>query len=356
MKSMLKSFECPICKHDHWQPIEKYSYSTEDGKNHSYTKWSSLRRKINIVGRAMFVAKPSKHIAIYRHLNAFQQLRRDVLFNVWFPKKDEVNLTSVFCETCGFVCYTPRPEEKDISNKYRYLKQFYPDLDGQTPHDSYTRKLDMKRAERIFNQCTRYLANKKLEILDYGGANGKIMIPFVGKNHNCSLIDYNDHTIDGVSKLADDINSCKIGQKFDLIICSHVLEHVSDIYSLISKLKELLKPGGIIYAEVPQEIWSGLRMDADPVTHINFFTLNSFKNLFLINGFKILEANQQISNYGRANVEVVWLIVQSDSYGANQLLPPDTKALLFPSRVYSVKKIYKLLVTLIIRKIKYGFF
>ena len=353
---MLENFECPICKHNHWEPIEKYSYSTEDGKNHSCTKWTFIRRKISNVGRALFVAKPKRHIVIYRHLNDYQKLRRGVLFNVWFPKKKEVNLTSIFCKTCGFVCYTPRPEDKDISNKYRYLKQFEPDQGGQTGHDSYARKLDIERAERVFSQCTRYLANKNLDILDYGGGNGKIMIPFVEKNHNCYLIDYNEHPIDGVSKLADDINSYKVGQKFDLIIYSHVLEHVSNISSLINKLKELLNPGGIIYAEVPQEIWSGLRIDADPVTHINFFTLNSFQNLFLVNGFKILETNQEISNYGRAYMEVVWLVAQSDSYGADNLLPSDTKAMLFPSRIYSINKIYKLSVTPIIRRIKDCFF
>ena len=107
-----------------------------------------------------------------------------------------------------------------------------------------------------------------------------------------------------------------------------------------------------MYAEVPQEIWAGLRIDADPVTHINFFTFNSFRNLFLVNGFQILEANQEISNYGRGYLEVIWLVAKSDGKGADKLLPSDTKALLFPARIYSIKKLYRWLVTPIIRRIK----
>ena len=349
---MIENFVCPICKHDLWEQIEKFSFSPDDGKNYRSTKWTSIRRKINNVGRILIVAKPKKHVVNYGHLNAYQKLRRDVLFNVWFPGAKEVHLTSIFCKKCGFICYTPRPEEKDVSNKYRYLKQFEPDQGGQTGYDTYARKLDNDRAERIFSQCTKYLSRNNLDILDSGGGNGKILTPFLEKKHNCFIIDYNDQPIEGVIKLADDINGYQGGKKFDLILCSHVLEHVSDFSSLVNKLYGLIKPGGIIYAEVPQEIWAGLRIDADPVTHINFFTFNSFRNLFLVNGFQILEANQEISNFGRGYLEVIWLVAKSDGKGADKLLPSDTKALLFPARIYSIKKLYRWLVTPIIRRIK----
>ena len=76
--------------------------------------------------------------------------------------------------------------------------------------------------------------------------------------------------IKGAKKLGNNINDARIEKKFDIVICSHVLEHVSDLSNLVTKLKKQLKSNGIIYAEVPQEIWAGLRIDADPVTHVNF--------------------------------------------------------------------------------------
>lgn len=346
---MLERFECPLCRHEDWEPIEKYFYSIEDGQNQRYTKWDLLKKKVYTVGRAIMVAKPRGHISHHRFLTAYQRVRREVLFQVWFPGEKAILLTSIACRTCGFICYSPRPEEKDIANKYQYLKSFTEDSRGREGYKLLASKLDLKRAERIYGECSKYLARQKLNVLDYGGGDGKIMIPFVKKGHNCYLIDYDDHPIDGVSKIADDINSCEVERKYDLIVCSHVLEHVGDISGLIKALKEMLKPNGIIYAEVPQEIWAGLKIDTDPVTHINFFTLPSLKNLFFSNGFQIIKGKQTISNFGKANLEVVWIIAQADNQGVAKLLPVDTQKLLYPSIFYSVKKISKLLFAMIIR-------
>ena len=172
---------------------------------------------------------------------------------------------------------------------------------------------------------------------------GRLLRRFIDNEHRCYLIDYSDDQLPGISKLGNDINSCTINAKFDAIICSHVLEHVSKVSKLVKALKKLLKPKGVIYAEVPQEIWAGLGIDADPVTHINYFTKNSFANLFLANGFEILEIEQQISNYGKSCVEVVWAVVKADN-NTRSLISPDTEEMLYPSRLYSVIKLFRLLI------------
>jgi ubiquinone/menaquinone biosynthesis C-methylase UbiE len=38
---------------------------------------------------------------------------------------------------------------------------------------------------------------------------------------------------------------------FDLIICSHVLEHVPDDHFLLKEMKRMLKPGGVVLLNVP---------------------------------------------------------------------------------------------------------
>jgi SAM-dependent methyltransferase len=341
---MLKTFKCPICKKNHWKPIETYSYSKEDKKKYKYTKYTSALRKFKLIVRALLIAKPRRHIISYRSLSSYQKLRREVIFNVWFKNKTEIELKSIFCTTCGFTCYTPRPEDKDIAEKYEYLNQYKPVQGDQTIHDSYVKKMDRKRAARIYEQCAKYFTNEQLDILDYGGGDGKILIPFQDNHHKCHIIDYYNRPIEGMLKLGDDINNCQIEKKFDVIICSHVLEHVSDISGLIRKLKELLKPDGVIYAEVPQEIWAGLRIEADPVTHINFFTTNSFVNLFLSNGFNILDKHQGIYNYGALYIRAIWIVAQNNKENTASLLPSDTEAMLYPSRLYSIKNIFGLLI------------
>jgi SAM-dependent methyltransferase len=341
---MKKTFFCPTCKSNSWKPIERYSYLRNDLNKNKYTRFSSLLRKLHIAGRALLLAKPRDKVIHYDALSPYHKLRREVLFNVWFKQDDEIHLDSIYCNSCGFVCYTPRPDDVDIAKKYEYLKQYQPNRVGQTIQDQYAKSVDSKRAARIYNKCSEYRSSEQIDILDYGGGNGELMKPFLQNNHKCYLIDYNDNTLPGIIKLGNDINSCQVNLKFDVVICSHVLEHVSEISQLVNKLKDLLKPEGIIYAEVPQEILAGLRIDADPVTHINYFTINSFANLFLANGFDILEKEQQISNYTNTYMEVVWVVVKPNSNNISSLLPVDTRDMLFPSRVHCFIKLFRLLI------------
>lgn len=337
---MIKGFSCPVCNATDWAHIETYAYSRADGKSCPRSKYSAIPDKLKALGRILLWAKPRAHLVRCTSLNAYQKLRRDVLFKVWFAESQELELKSIYCATCGFACYTPRPEGSDIAAKYAYLKQYEPDQGGQSNYGSYALKLDEARANRIYRTCTRFVSGRMLDVLDYGGGNGKILIPFRDNNHNCYLIDYNDHPVTGVNKLGDDINNCQIGKTFDVIICSHVLEHVSDPGHLIVSLKRHLSVGGIIYAEVPHEIWGGLRIDEDPVTHVNFFTSNSFISLFLSNGLGVLDHAQMISNYGTSFMEVVWLVARNDTDADVSVLPADTKASLYPSRWYSLNKLF----------------
>ena len=61
------------------------------------------------------------------------------------------------------------------------------------------------------------------KVLDYGGGDGRLMQAFQNAGKECYLVDYNQSCIPGVTKLADKIQ--EVEQTFDLIICSHVLEH-----------------------------------------------------------------------------------------------------------------------------------
>lgn len=341
---MKETFNCPLCKNNAWKPIEKYTYLRKDLTATNQTQYAGLIRKLNIVGRALLFAKPRESIIHYDTLSPYQKLRREVIFNVWFKQKDCVQLNSIHCATCGFTCYSPRPTDGDIARKYEYLKKHEPDQGGQSDHDLYAKRLDSKRASRIYDKCMEHNSNKELYVLDYGGGNGKLMIPFIESKHNCHIIDYNDKPLSNILKIGDDINNYQTDAKYDVILCSHVLEHVSEVSNLIKKLKRLLKPDGIIYAEVPQEIWAGLRIEADPVTHINYFTMNSFLNLFLSNGFEVLEKKQLISNYSKVHLEVIWVLVKKSVSNNYSLVAPDTNKMLYPSRLYSLMKIFRHLI------------
>lgn len=81
-------------------------------------------------------------------------------------------------------------------------------------------------------------------------------------------------------------------ETFDALVCSEVLEHLADPEATLRKLVPLLKPGGRVYASVPNlahwKIVLGLllgRFDyqergAMDRTHLRWFTPRSFRALF----------------------------------------------------------------------------
>ena len=145
-------------------------------------------------------------------------------------------------------------------------------------------------------------------------------------------LDFDKNNLEGILNIGTDINKLESNQKFDLIICSHVLEHISDLSDTVRKLKMHLKENGIIYAEVPLEIKAGISLEYDPVTHINFFTNNSLANLFLKNGFKILESRDEILPYTFSFIHSSWIIVRRTKQNSFPLLKSDIKQYLYPHR------------------------
>jgi SAM-dependent methyltransferase len=341
---MISKFRCPVCKADQWNKIERFKYLNYEHKRNKINNIRIYIRYIKIVFRIIFFAKPSTKMIQCYHLDYYQKLRRQVLFDVWFPRKNEVILQSKVCENCGFMVYDPRPEDSDIKNKYLYLREIHPDIGGQEGHSELANALDRNRSFRIFQSINSHFESRSLKVLDYGGGNGRLLIPFLEEGHNCFLVDYSENTISEVKKLGNDINDIDKKERFDVIICSHVLEHVAEPNVLIGELRRHLKTNGIIYAEVPLEIWTGLRIDADPVTHINFFTPNSFRTLFINNHFRLLDSVIKVSNYADSFMEVIWIIGEkTTSKEKNNKYSMDTEFYLFPSRFYSISKLSKIM-------------
>ncbi|WP_455755654.1 class I SAM-dependent methyltransferase [Sulfurimonas sp.] len=89
-------------------------------------------------------------------------------------------------------------------------------------------------------------------------------------------------------------------EKFDVIICADVLEHLVDPYSTVEKLKKHLKDGGAFISSIPNiKEYSTLKkiiVDGDfryedagilDRTHLRFFTKKNIIELFEQRGFTI---------------------------------------------------------------------
>lgn len=90
---------------------------------------------------------------------------------------------------------------------------------------------------------------------------------------------------------------------FDVAIMSHVLEHCQEPDIALQNVFSLLRPGGYLLCEVPNNAAAGLRISGpvwqwlDVPRHLNFFTRPSLEAACLDAGFDI--ANHQYAGYYR---------------------------------------------------------
>lgn len=335
---MITDYPCPVCQATDWQPVQNFIYDARDQTVSlpAYRHyWQRLQRYLGLL---VFNAPYPRTISV-PPLNAAQRLRRQVLFDYWFPGAETVTLTSVLCLKCGFMAYTPRPTQADLQAKYAFLSQEHGD------RDAAIERHDRERAQRVYDVVAPHFSDPvtPLTILDYGGGDGRLMQPFLQRGDHCFLVDYATDICPGVVKLGDELGAVPVDSVFDVIICSHVLEHLADPLEIVRQLRARLKPDGVLYAEVPQEIWDGIRIEYDPVTHVNFFTLYALERLFLHAGYTILVSRQMAGSYGQARKDVLWLLAQlgdGTDLGATRLTVSPV-ASLHPGRLRSLRRLWQ---------------
>lgn len=201
--------------------------------------------------------------------------RMRVLFEIWHPGKEQVVNRSLLCRRCGFVIYSPRPTAEDMDRKYRFLTS----LDADENQQCIAPEQESKRAARLWKKMACYVRLKETRVLDFGGGDGRLVVPFAVHGCNCFVVDYSPQVVAQVTRLGATLDELSSEERFDIIVCSHVIEHVADPFTVLTRLYEQMTEGGVIYVEVPMEIWTQPPLQEEPVTHVNFFTTDSLRTL-----------------------------------------------------------------------------
>lgn len=249
---MKPSTICPICDHEDTKSIHTHAFTPT--KRHLLSE-SSIPQDISSDDERLWI-----------------------FFNKIAHSKEEVLIKMLLCNHCGFIYGSPRLTNQDINIKYTTLNQLGFDKKRHLESPAHNMK---ERSERVYKFCAPHLPTNtsaaKKNILDYGGAEGELLLPFIEKGHNGFLVDYIDYpnADKRISYLGKDHNDIADDLQFDLILFLHTLEHVVDPIQLIANLKSKLKPGGIIYIEVPLGAWMEWKYLREPITHVNFFSEQS---------------------------------------------------------------------------------
>ena len=167
------------------------------------------------------------------------------------------------------------------------------------------------------------------EVMDVGFGGGDILASFPG-NCRVSGVEISASAVETAQKSnrfgkfrsaefwllrEDDISGLPPGP-FDIIVCSHVLEHVSDDGLFIAALSSRLKPGGTLLLFVPIEE-PGYNPD-----HVRTYTLASIAQLATATGLRLLVAEGSLHLNGH-----LWRLITVPSRRRWPVLGPLTNTL-----------------------------
>lgn len=191
------------------------------------------------------------------------------------------------CIICGFIFSDSKSTKTDYNNYYKSL--------GKYPLKTRFSNKELEHAKTQVNFIEKNFA-KDIDILEIGGGSGCLMYQLYQAGYR---------KLHGVSpnyseNQASEFFETKFGhfgnipykdkKNFDLVILSHVMEHVYDFDEMLHDLKSLIKEGGFLYNETPDasryhQLIAAPFQDFN-LEHINHFTPESIKNFLEHYGFE----------------------------------------------------------------------
>jgi 2-polyprenyl-3-methyl-5-hydroxy-6-metoxy-1,4-benzoquinol methylase len=216
---------------------------------------------------------------------------------------EEVLVTNVLCARCGLVFINPRPEKQE----YKSLYQDY----GERRHSLNTKEAIIAyintasgglKGERVTGFLKTYV-HRGGAALDVGVGAGTIAVALKDKlglevqgiepgvllgqtvSEYCRLPVFIGLLEDYAQKFSE--------KKFDLIVLHHVFEHFTLPIETMKLLRQLLRPNGIVYIEVPNvlDFKKPVNQFFD-LLHPFSYSPATLKRMLILGGFKIIDWNK----------------------------------------------------------------
>ncbi|QDU37256.1 Ubiquinone biosynthesis O-methyltransferase [Maioricimonas rarisocia] len=187
------------------------------------------------------------------------------------------------CTDCGLVFTDPMPTDAELVEFYR----------SHPRNSKYARKADgkLRRAGRRISRLRRQVSGKRF--LDIGCSIGSAVEAARLKGFDATGIDLDAESVRQALQLfphnrflqGTPNEFAELGEQFDLIFCTEVIEHVPQPDRFMQAVRRLLAPGGLLYVttphlhhfRVPRNVldWHSLK----PPEHIAMFGRKALKTL-----------------------------------------------------------------------------
>ena len=205
---------------------------------------------------------------------------------------------SLLCSKCGLLFLDIRFSELEMARLYKnYRDEAYSTLRELYEPGYRLRNEGLIQGVNYLQEVEEFLRPylpNTLRVLDWGGDSG-INTPFKeGEDNEIHIYDISG--IEAIEKFHKVSIETAKHFKYDLIVCSNVLEHIPYPSQMLSEIKTMMSDGSVLYIEVPLENhvkeFSDTRLLLEKKRHwhehINFFSENALRMLVFNLGFEML--------------------------------------------------------------------
>ena len=209
------------------------------------------------------------------------------------------------CDGCGLIQSSPNPSLETLERYYAvdYRNQC---LGGSDVADLTKFPLDnlfyYNRGQSIAELLTPFVTVREPQVLDIGAGYGHILHAlgerFPGGSR--TAIEFSGVCVEHLRSLGIAVHAEPAEEvlprleQFDVIVMSHVLEHFLDPGAMLRLIGSRLKPGGVLYVEVPHIPLEAMHRYIDSVwaprfdePHITFFDPQSLSGLLHATGLQV---------------------------------------------------------------------
>jgi 2-polyprenyl-3-methyl-5-hydroxy-6-metoxy-1,4-benzoquinol methylase len=224
------------------------------------------------------------------------------------PMQGGYNL--VQCQDCSFIYADTKVTQVELDDYYSNLSKYESkEISTGGGYNEYDRNRLVDTAQYIASRFD----DKELAIADVGCAIGGLLeqlknegfdnITGIDPSISCVNITKNEKGINCLHASLFELDD-SFG-KYDLVILSHVWEHILDLEAALKSIEKILKPNGCIYVECPNAMNYKNLIHAPyqefNTEHINHFSKGSFYNFFGSRGYALMDSGIRIMKIASNN-------------------------------------------------------